>query len=432
MAKKEDKKEIINPFWEHLGIMQCSLKEAKKVAKLCFDCGHVPVFIAEAGVGKSQAARQIAEELKWKPVFKFLAHLEPEDLGGIPYPDKEGKTYRFLCEETIRDVILDDQPTLLVLDEWNRGEKSVMNAAFTLMEDRMFGSHHLPDHVKIMACMNPSEGNYLVNEAEKDPAFRRRLCFIGVRTDAAIWLEYATGPGDFHPLVTGYIQASQNSLTDVNARESGKIYANPASWEKVSQTLQTMENQKKDMLDNETTLRFKLGGHIGSGMAEQFLQWAKENSTLVNPEDILKGYKKVRSRVMQLVKKPQQYDVLVAPNLYGDIISDLCAGLVGGLGMAPGANIGDEVAIFEPVHGSAPKYEGQNKVNPIAMMLSGVMMLRHLGEVENADRLEKAIAEVIAEGKNLTHDMKPEASKDQIVGTSQVADAVIEKLESNA
>lgn len=305
MATKDKENQIVNPFWEHLGIMQCSLKEAKKVAKLCFECGHVPVFIAEAGVGKSQAARQIAEELTWSPVFKFLAHLEPEDLGGIPYPDAEGKTYRFLCEETIRDVILSDQPTLLVLDEWNRGEKSVMNAAFTLMEDRMFGSHKLPDHVNIMACMNPSEGNYLVNEAEKDPAFRRRLCFIGVRTDAAIWLEYALGPGDFHPLVTGYIQASQNSLTDINARESGKIYANPASWEKVSQTLQCLEKVSAagDVWENETTLRFKLGGHIGSGMAEQFLQWAKENSTLINPEEILKNYKSVRSRVVQLVKK---------------------------------------------------------------------------------------------------------------------------------
>lgn len=306
MANKEEKKkqdQIVNPFWEHMGIMQCSLKEAKKVAKLCFACGHVPVFIAEAGVGKSQGARQIADELTWKSVFKFLAHLESEDLGGIPYPDKEGTTYRFLCEESIRNVILDDKPTLLILDEWNRGEKSVMNAAFTLMEDRMFGSHHLPDHVKIMACMNPSEGNYLVNEAEKDPAFRRRLCFIGIRTDPAIWLEYATGPGDFHPLVTGYIQVSQNSLTDVNARESGKIYANPASWEKISQTLQHMEKAGMDLLENETTLRFKLGGHIGSGMAEQFLQWAKENSTLINPEEVLHQYKKVRKRVTQLVKK---------------------------------------------------------------------------------------------------------------------------------
>ena len=132
---------------------------------------------------------------------------------------------------------------------------------------------------------------------------------------------------------------------------------------------------------------------------------------------------------IQLVRRPQQFDVLFLPNLYGDIVSDLCAGLVGGLGVAPGANLGDNIAIFEPTHGSAPKYAGQNKVNPMASMLSGVMMLRHLGEVKAADRLEKAIAEVIAEGKNVTYDLKPDAPSDQIVGTSQVADAVIEKLE---
>jgi isocitrate dehydrogenase (NAD+) len=131
---------------------------------------------------------------------------------------------------------------------------------------------------------------------------------------------------------------------------------------------------------------------------------------------------------MQLVRRPQEYDVIVAPNLYGDIISDLCAGLVGGLGLAPGANIGDKIAIFEPTHGSAPKYTGRNKVNPMAMMLSGVMMLRHLGEAKAADRLEKTIAAVIAEGRNVTYDMKSTRDDPTAVGTSQVADAVIEKL----
>jgi len=133
---------------------------------------------------------------------------------------------------------------------------------------------------------------------------------------------------------------------------------------------------------------------------------------------------------MQLVQKPQQFDVVVAPNLYGDLLSDLCAGLTGGLGLAPGANLSDQIAIFEATHGSAPKYAGLNKVNPMAMMLSGAMMLHHLGEEEGADRLEKAIAEVIAEGKNVTYDLKPEAH-DTVVGTSQVADAVIEKLSHN-
>jgi isocitrate dehydrogenase (NAD+) len=132
---------------------------------------------------------------------------------------------------------------------------------------------------------------------------------------------------------------------------------------------------------------------------------------------------------MQLVQKPEQYDVLVLPNLYGDIVSDLSAGLIGGLGVAPGANIGSQYAVFEPVHGSAPKYAGQNKVNPMAMMFSGVLMLRHLGEKDAANRLEKAIAQVIAEGKSVTYDLKPRPDDPTAVGTSQVADAVIEKLQ---
>ena len=136
----------------------------------------------------------------------------------------------------------------------------------------------------------------------------------------------------------------------------------------------------------------------------------------------------VDNMCMQLVQKPELYDVLVLPNLYGDIISDLSAGLIGGLGVAPGANIGSHCAVFEPVHGSAPKYAGQNKVNPMAMMLSGVLLLRHLDEREAALRLERAITQVIAEGRHVTYDLKPRPDDPSAVGTSQVADAVIAKL----
>jgi isocitrate dehydrogenase (NAD+) len=131
---------------------------------------------------------------------------------------------------------------------------------------------------------------------------------------------------------------------------------------------------------------------------------------------------------MQLVSRPEEYDVLVLPNLYGDIVSDLCAGLIGGLGVAPGGNIGDEVAVFEATHGSAPKYKGMNKVNPMAMMFSGVLMLKHLEEREAAERLEAAIAAVIEEGKDVTYDMKPSRDDPTAVGTSEVADAVIRRL----
>ncbi len=133
---------------------------------------------------------------------------------------------------------------------------------------------------------------------------------------------------------------------------------------------------------------------------------------------------------MQLVQKPELYDVLVLPNLYGDIISDLCAGLAGGLGVAPGANIGKDIALFEPVHGSAPKYKGKNKVNPTAMILSGVLMLRYLGEKEAAKKLENAVAAVIAEGKDVTYDLKPNRDDPTAVGTSEMADAIIKKIKS--
>jgi len=136
----------------------------------------------------------------------------------------------------------------------------------------------------------------------------------------------------------------------------------------------------------------------------------------------------VDNMCMQLVQKPEIYDVLVLPNLYGDIVSDLCAGLVGGLGVAPGANFGEKGAVFEATHGSAPKYKGQNKVNPTALILSGVLMLKHLGEEEAAARLETAVANVIREGRYVTYDMKPEKNDPTAVGTSDMADAVIARL----
>jgi isocitrate dehydrogenase (NAD+) len=137
----------------------------------------------------------------------------------------------------------------------------------------------------------------------------------------------------------------------------------------------------------------------------------------------------VDATCMGLIQRPDEWDVLVLPNLYGDILSDLTAGMVGGLGVAPGANIGDKAAVFEATHGSAPKYKGQNKVNPTAMILSGMMMLRHIGETAAADNLERAVGQVIEEGKSVTYDLKPHRDDPTAVGTSQYADAIIETLE---
>jgi isocitrate dehydrogenase (NAD+) len=159
-----------------------------------------------------------------------------------------------------------------------------------------------------------------------------------------------------------------------------------------------------------------------------FLQTAREVAEEYKDSGIEFEDRIVDNMCMQLVQKPELYDVLVLPNLYGDIVSDLGAGLVGGLGVAPGGNIGDEAAVFEPTHGSAPKYAGQNKVNPMAMMLSGMLMLQHIDEMDAAVRLERAIASVIEEGRSVTYDMKPTRDDPTAVGTSEVADAVIAKL----
>lgn len=157
---------------------------------------------------------------------------------------------------------------------------------------------------------------------------------------------------------------------------------------------------------------------------------------LTTARDVAADYKSVvefddrivDNMCMQLVQNPEIYDVLVLPNLYGDIISDLCAGLIGGLGIAPGANIGDNIALFEAVHGSAPKYAGLNKVNPTAMILSGVLMLRHLKEFDAANKLEDAITNVISEGRYVTYDLKKDRNDPDAAGTSQMADAIIKKL----
>jgi isocitrate dehydrogenase (NAD+) len=146
---------------------------------------------------------------------------------------------------------------------------------------------------------------------------------------------------------------------------------------------------------------------------------AKEYEGKVEFESVI-----VDNMSMQLVQKPENFDVLVLPNLYGDIISDLCAGLVGGLGVAPGANIGDGLALFEPVHGSAPKYKGLNKVNPTATILSAVLMLEYLGETRAAKRLEQATAKVLSEGKFVTYDLKPSRNDPTAVGTLQMAQAI--------
>jgi isocitrate dehydrogenase (NAD+) len=152
-------------------------------------------------------------------------------------------------------------------------------------------------------------------------------------------------------------------------------------------------------------------------------------------QEVAKGYPDIEfedrivdNMCMQLMQKPELYDVLVMPNLYGDIVSDLVAGMIGGLGVAPGGNIGTEAAVFEPIHGSAPSHAGKNEANPMAMTLSGALMLRHLGEIDAAERVEAAVAAVIGEGKDVTYDLREDRDPSKAATTSGMADAIIAKL----
>ncbi|MCL5103995.1 MAG: isocitrate/isopropylmalate dehydrogenase family protein [Armatimonadetes bacterium] len=193
---------------------------------------------------------------------------------------------------------------------------------------------------------------------------------------------------------------------------------------------------KANIMKYTDGLFYKVARDVAKAYGAMFewseLEPAKGDETLADcagkASGIVYQERLVDNMCMQLVQKPELYDVLALPNLYGDILSDLCAGLVGGLGVAPGANLGDGIALFEPTHGSAPKYTGQNKVNPIAMILSGMLMLRYMKENAAADRLERAVAKVIADGKDVTYDMKPNRNDPTAVGTSQVADAIIREM----
>ena len=260
---------------------------------------------------------------------------------------------------------------------------------------RIAGLRSRYDHVDLIICRENTEDLYAGIEFQRgSPEMDEMIDFIGRTTgqklskDSAISIKYISVAASRRIVKFAFEYARANNRRKVTAVHKANI------------------------------MKFSDG---------LFLQVAQEVSK--EYPDIQFEDRIVDNMCMQLVQKPELYDVLALPNLYGDILSDLSAGLIGGLGVAPGANIGEQYAVFEPVHGSAPKYAGQNKVNPMAMMFSGVLMLRHLGEREAADRLEGALSAVIAEGKNVTYDLKPRPDDPTAVGTSQVADAIIAKMQ---
>ncbi|MGD9110125.1 MAG: isocitrate/isopropylmalate dehydrogenase family protein [Phycisphaerales bacterium] len=275
---------------------------------------------------------------------------------------------------------------------------------------------HLRQSLDLYACLRPCKSYEGVRSRYTD------IDLIVVREnteDCYAGIEFEKGKDDTSEIINWI-----NSKQEKKIREDSGITIKPISVYATERIVRFAFDYARKLGRKKVTSVHKANiMKYSDGLwLETSRQVAKEYSDIEFEDRI------VDNMCMQLIQKPELYDVIVLPNLYGDILSDLCAGLVGGLGVAPGANIGDKGAIFEATHGSAPKYKGQNKVNPTALILSGVLMLRHLGMMTEADKLENAVAAVIAEGKNVTYDMKPDRNDPTAVGTSEMADAIIEKI----
>lgn len=272
----------------------------------------------------------------------------------------------------------------------------------------------------LYACVRPCKSY----EGVKSRYSNIDLVIIRENTeDLYAGIEFEKGGKDIEELI-GFIKAKK----DILVRSDSGISIKPISVTGSENIIRfAFEYARKNNRKKVTGVHKANIMKYSDGLfLEVFRKVAPEYSDIESEDRI------VDNMCMQLVQKPELYDVLVLPNLYGDIISDLAAGLVGGLGIAPGGNIGKDIALFEPTHGSAPKYKGLNKVNPTAMMLSAVMMLRYIGEEKYADLLESAIAEIIREGKTVTYDLKSRRDDPTAVGTSEFADAVVEKIKKRS
>ncbi|MBF0330635.1 MAG: isocitrate/isopropylmalate dehydrogenase family protein [Candidatus Omnitrophica bacterium] len=275
----------------------------------------------------------------------------------------------------------------------------------------------LRQELDLYACVRPAkyiEGTKAVNTKVDIVIFRENTEDL-----------YAGVEFDVHSEQAKHLIKEINALSSKKVREDSAISIKPISIFGSERIIRyafeyAIKNGRKkvSLVHKANIMKFTDGLFLKTGQ-----KIAQEYAGKVVFEDVI-----VDNMCMQLVQKPELYDVLVLPNLYGDIVSDLCAGLVGGLGIAPGANIGAAAALFEPVHGSAPKYAGQNKVNPVATILSAVMMLRHLGEMDAAARLEKATCDVIKEGRDVTYDLKFDRNDVTAVGTQEMAQAIVNKL----
>ncbi len=305
-----------------------------------------------------------------------------------------------------------------------RRTKCALKAPITTPVGKGFRSInvHLRQELELFACVRPCKYYPGV-----------RTFFSSVPVDLVIFrentedlyagIEFAKGTPETAELIAKINDLTQGKKVPTGAEETG-ISIKPISVSRSERIVKAAFDYARENNRKKVTAVHKANimKHSDGLFLEVARQVAEKYSDIEFEDRI------VDNMCMQLVQKPELYDIVVLPNLYGDILSDLAAGLVGGLGVAPGANIGLGGAVFEATHGSAPKYKGLNKVNPTAMILSGMLMLRYMKEFDAAQRLENAVAEVIKEGKNVTYDLKADRDDPTAVGTQEMADAICEKL----
>lgn len=360
-------------FYNKLGVNTYGVAQARKAIDIAkFTMRSVVCLVGEAGIGKTHIVRQAAEDRKppdpfewhgrvWKDtsplVLLPLAQMQSEDTGMPKLPEFErdrlvreaafwqncsdrdpkdtaaaeryaaiklrlakqdtfdvSNGFDFVLPKSIADL---PPHGILFLDEWNRADKAVVKAFFTLVEDRHIHNKRIPDGIQIVAAMNPSEGAYVVNEAEKDHAIRRRLTFVAVHTSLSSFLSHASERGKFHPHVMDFVRSMPAYLHDTRRRDVGKVYPCPAKWESVSEVLKAAEENKIPLSDDTVTMLIE--GHIGDEAGRKFSAFIHDSDLVINPSDILTKYtdkSQVRKRVLKLAEENRN-----------DIIDELCTGL---------------------------------------------------------------------------------------------------------
>lgn len=304
MATSNDKKDLVDP-WEKLGVSPTSIGAVPALLDIAWEMSpkFTVCLIGDTGIGKTPIVHQwCAARSGYMKVLNF-GHMSQEEISMIMF-NEQGTEFGFVPPSFLVELNKQAEEkgcAVLFLDEWNRGDKNLCNALFTLTDERRIHDWHLHKNVLVVAAMNPSDGSYLVNEAEKDHAIRKRLCMVYTNHDLSAWLDY-TKKSAWHNLVPDFITAANSFLYDTGARDAGKAFPCPSNWEKVSRILLAAEKAKVDLASS--AVKTLVAGQIGSVAAAKFMEFVEDQNSLIQPSEVLNDYKpnsKVRQRVAALV-----------------------------------------------------------------------------------------------------------------------------------